>query len=169
MKRFALLVLTLALALCLSACGGGRPDDPLLFLPAEKDGLYLTDRGTLRVDDGFVTGAAFVIEGEGVQEEVFQGGLTLPAVSALPRTTGMTVGQFRTVLSGLLRQVPRNLDTVAYLLVFCPADGGTEAPAWTYSLSGGTLIQGMAEGADPALGSFLVDDAGLLAQIHLAP
>ena len=46
MKRFALLTLTLALALCLSACGGGRPDDPLLFLPAEKDGLYLTDRGT---------------------------------------------------------------------------------------------------------------------------
>ena len=169
MKRFALLALTLALALCLSACGGGRPDDPLLFLPAEKDGLYLTDRGTLRVDDGFVTGAAFVIEGEGVQEEVFQGGLTLPAVSALPRTTGMTVGQFRTVLSGLLRQVPRSLDTVAYLLVFCPADGGTEAPAWTYSLSGGTLTQGAAEGADPALGSFLVDDAGVLARSHLAP
>ena len=125
MKQFALLALTLALALCLSACGGGRPDDPLLFLPAEKDSLYLTDRGTLRVDDGFVTGAAFVIEGEGVQEEVFQGGLTLPAVSASPRATGMTVGQFRTVLSGLLRQVPRNLDTVAYLLVFCPADGET--------------------------------------------
>lgn len=63
MKQFVLLALTLALTLCLSACGGGRPDDPLLFLPAEKDSLYLTDRGTLRVDDGFVTGAAFVIEG----------------------------------------------------------------------------------------------------------
>ena len=100
---------------------------------------------------------------------MFQGGLTLPVVSASPWATGMTVGQFRTVLSGLLRQVPRNLDTVAYLLVFCPADSETEAPAWTYSLSGDTLTQGTAEGADPTLGSFLVDDAGLLARIHLAP
>ena len=36
-------------------------------------------------------------------------------------------------------------------------------------MSGKTLAEGLSDAADPALGSFEIDDGDLLAHIHLAP
>ncbi len=173
MKKPLVLLMSLVLLLILCGCSYTNARDPLLFIPREQDGAYLTDRGILRVDDGLVTAGAMVTQlPDGTQTYHSEGPVELPGsqadiTQALP--TAMTVGQARTALEGMLKRIPTVLDTAGYLLECCPEGSGEQAPAYTFSVMEETLTEGKAEGADESLGSFLVDDAGPLARIWIKP
>ncbi len=170
-----LLVLTLSALLLLGLCGCSRTNvrDPLLFISAEEDSACLTDRGILRVDDGFVTAGKLVIQlSDGTQAVRGEGPLELPGAGAditeaLPTT--MTVGQARIVLQGMFSQVTTAIGSAGYLLEFCPADTAVEAPDYTYSMLDKTLTEGKQEDVDETMGSFVVDEAGPMGRIWIKP
>ncbi len=173
MKKLLVLALSALLLLALCGCSRTNARDPLLFIPAEEDGARLTDRGVLRVDDGFVSAGAMVIQlADGAQAYRSEGPVELSGsqasiTQALP--TGMTVAQARTVLEGLIKRVAPVLGSAGYLLECCPADSETDAPDYTFSVFEDTLTEGKQEGVDESLGSFLVDDAGPMARVWIKP
>ena len=167
-----LLALTLA-ALCLlslCACARAVTENPLITVPEADDPLYVSDRGILHMEGSFVVKANFLVdEGNGNYQPRTEGGINLPVLSASPQTTALTVGQLRQVLRGLMDVIPRQFETPGYLLTFVPLGGHSDAPDYTWSMSGKTLTQGLSEGVDASLGSFEIDDGDLLAHIHIAP
>lgn len=168
-KLFALTLAALCLLL-LCACGNDVSENPLITVPETDDPLYVSDRGILHVEGAFVVKANFLVdEGAGNYQPRTEGGINLPVLSADPRTTALTVGQLRLVLSGLLDAIPLQFETQGYILTFIPLDGDSDAPDYTWSMTDKTLTEGLSEKADANLGSFEIDDGDLLAHIHIAP
>lgn len=170
MKKPLLLLLTAALLLALCACGREETANPLITVPAEDDPLYLADCGVLHIEEGFVLRANFLVEeADGSYRSRTEGGIDLPERDGAPGTTGLTVGQLRTVLNGLLEAIPRQLEAHGgYLLYFVPLEGAAEGADYTWSLSAGTLTPGRAETVEERLGSFQITDGDPLARIWLA-
>ncbi len=172
MKKFFALLLCVLLLCTLCGCTKTNARDPLLFIPVEEDESLLTDRGILRVDDGFATAGALVLQRrDGTQIYYNDGPLNLPDGQASINqalVTTMTVAQARTVLEGLFSRVTGVLGSAGYLLKWCQADTVTEAPDYTYSVLDKTLTEGKT-GVDESLGSFLVDDGDPMARIWIKP
>ena len=170
MKKLLALTLAVLCLLSLCACGNDVTENPLITVPETDDPLYVSDRGILHVEGAFVVKANFLVdEGGGNYQPRTEGGISLPAVSLSPQTTGLTVGQLRPVLHGLLDIIPRQFETQGYILTFVPLGGTSEAPDYTWSISGKTLTEGKSDTVDASLGSFVIDDGDELAHIHLAP
>ena len=170
MKKLLVLTLAVLCLLCLCACGNDVTSNPLITVPETDDPLYVSDRGIFHVEGAFVVKAHFLVdEGGGNYQPRTEGGISLPVVSASPQTTTLSVGQLRPVLRGLLDIIPRQFETQGYILTFVRLGGDSDAPDYTWSMSGKTLAEGLSDAADPALGSFEIDDGDLLAHIHLAP
>ncbi len=170
MKKLLILTLAVLLPACLCACNRTNVRDPLVFIPAEEDGAFLTDRGILRVDDGFVTAGALMVQLTDGSFATRKDGTVLD----LPdrenwAATAMTVGQARSMMEELFRQVTPVLGSAGYLLECCPADSSPEAPDYTYSVLDKTLTEGRQQGVDEGLGSFVVNDAGPVARIWIKP
>lgn len=170
MKKLLILILSVLCLLALCACGNDVTSNPLITVPETDDPLYLSDRGILHVEGTFVVKANFLVdEGGGNYQPRTEGTISLPVVSAAPITTAMTVGQFRPALRGLLDAIPQKFETQGYILTFVPLGGDSEAPDYTWSITGKAFTEGVADAADPSLGTFEIDDGDLLAHIHLAP
>ena len=170
MKKLLALILSVLVLLSLCACGKDVTKNPLITVPETDDPLYLSDRGILHVEGTFVVKANFLVdEGNGNYQPRTEGGISLPDGNADPATTAMTVGQFRTVLRGMMDTIPQTFETQGYILSFIPLGGHSEAPDYTWSIGAKTLTEGKAETVDADLGSFEIDDGDLLAHIHLAP
>ena len=170
MKKLFALTLAVLCLLALCACGNDVTSNPLITVPETDDPLYLSDCGILHVEGVFVVKANFLVdEGNGNYQPRTEGVINLPEDGTVPATTAMTVGQFRPTLRGLLDAIPQKFGTQGYILTFVPLVGDSEAPDYTWSISGKTLTEGVTDAADPDLGSFEIDDGDLLAHIHLAP
>ena len=93
MKKLLALILTVLCLLSLCACGNDVTANPLITVPETDDPLYVSDRGILHVEGAFVVKANFLVdEGGGNYQPRTEGGISLPAVSLSPQTTGLTVG-----------------------------------------------------------------------------
>lgn len=170
MKKTLLLLLLTALLLLLCACGNEEAENPLITVPEEDDPLYVSDRGVLHIESGFVLRANFLVEeADGSYQPRTEGGIDLPEGDSEPRTTGLTVGQLRTVLNGLIDIIPGQLGaSEGYLIYFVPLDGEAEGEDYTWSISAGTLTPGKTADVTEELGSFFVTDGDPLARIWLA-
>ena len=170
MKKLLALTLAVLCLLSLCACGNDVTKNPLITVPETDDPLYVSDRGILHVEGAFVVKAHFLVdEGNGNYQPRTEGGIDLPVLSVSPRTTGLTVGQLRLALNGLLDAIPLRFETQGYILTFLPLEGDSDAPDYTWSMTDKTLTEGLSEKADASLGSFEIDDGDLLAHIHIAP
>lgn len=169
-KTLPLLLLSAVLLLTLCACGNEEAENPLITVPEEDDPLYVSDRGVLHIESGFVLRANFLVEeADGSYQPRTEGGIELPEGGGATHTTGLTVGRLRTVLNGLLDAIPAQLEVQeSYLLYFVAPESETEGEAYTWSISAGTLTPGKTADVAENLGSFFVTDGDPMAHIWLA-
>lgn len=169
-KNLLLLLLSTVLLLTLCACGNEEVEDPLITVPTEDDPLYVSDRGVLHIEGGFVLRANFLVEeADGSYQPRTEGGIDLPEGGGATQTTGLTVGRLRTVLNGLLDAIPAQLEAQeSYLLYFVALESEAAGEDYTWSISAGTLTPGRADNVEERLGSFFVTDGDPMAHIWLA-